>query len=179
MIIDNISVGDDVPNVVNVIVEIPAQSSPVKYEVEKESGALIVDRFMSAPIFYPANYGFIPHTLADDGDPMDVLVVTPVPLVHHCVIPARPIGILNMTDEAGTDAKILAVPAHGLHSASDHIKCYKDLPPLLIEQIEHFFEYYKVLDKDKWVKLDGWDDAATAKKAIDESIQMYNNAPKD
>jgi len=176
MNIDNISIGSNVPEIVNVIIEIPAESSPVKYEIEKESGALIVDRFMSAPIYYPANYGFIPHTLADDGDAMDVLVVTPTPLVHKCVIPARPVGVLNMTDEAGEDAKIVAVPAHGLHSESNHLQSYKDLPPLLIEQIEHFFEYYKVLDKDKWVKISGWDDATAAKKAIEESIKMYNDA---
>ena len=173
MNIDRIEIGSDTPNVVNVIIEIPAASSPVKYEIEKESGALIVDRFMSAPIFYPANYGFIPHTLADDGDAMDVLVVTPSPLVHNCVIPARPIGVLEMTDEAGRDSKILAVPSHGLHSSSDHIQSHTDLPPLLLEQIEHFFEYYKVLDKDKWVKIDGWNNAAAAKKAIMDSIQLY------
>lgn len=176
MNIDNIEIGSDSPNVVNVIIEIPAASSPVKYEIEKESGALIVDRFMSAPIFYPANYGFIPHTLADDGDAMDVLVVTPTPLVHNCVIPARPIGVLNMTDEAGEDAKILAVPAHGLHSSSDHVQCHKDLPPLLLEQIEHFFEYYKVLDKDKWVKIEGWADAESARNAIVGSIKMYQDS---
>jgi len=173
MNIDHIEVGTDAPDVVNVIIEIPAASSPVKYEIEKDSGALVVDRFMSAPIFYPANYGFIPHTLADDGDPMDVLVVTPTPLVHNCVIPARPVGVLNMTDEAGEDAKILAVPAHGLHSSSDHIQSYKDLPPLLMEQIEHFFEYYKVLDKGKWVKIEGWDDANAAKRAIVASVEMF------
>lgn len=171
---DKIEVGTDVPNVVNVIIEIPANSSPVKYEIEKETGALVVDRFMSAPIFYPANYGFIPHTLADDGDAMDVLVVTPTPLVHDCVIPARPVGILNMSDEAGQDSKILAVPAHGLHSDSDYVQCYKDLPPLLIEQIEHFFEYYKVLDAGKWVKIDGWADAASARKAIIDSVELYH-----
>ncbi len=173
MNIDQIEIGSDAPNVINVIIEIPAASSPVKYEIEKESGALVVDRFMSAPIFYPANYGFIPHTLADDGDPMDVLVVTPSPLVHNCVIPARPVGILEMTDEAGRDSKVLAVPAHGLHSSSDYLQSYTDLPPLLLEQIEHFFEYYKVLDKGKWVKIDGWNDADAAKKAIMDSIQLY------
>ena len=175
MNIENIEIGSDSPNVVNVIIEIPAASSPVKYEIEKDSGALHVDRFMSAPIFYPANYGFIPHTLADDGDAMDVLVVTPTPLIHNCVIPARPVGVLEMTDEAGQDSKILAVPAHGLHSSSDHIQSYKDLSPLLLEQIEHFFEYYKVLDKDKWVKIDGWNDAAAAKKAIIDSITMFKD----
>ena len=174
MLFDKIEIGEDKPNDVNVIIEIPAESSPVKYEIEKESGALVVDRFMSAPIFYPANYGFIPHTLADDGDAMDVLVITPTPLVHNCVIPARPIGILNMSDEAGQDSKVLAVPAHGLHSSSDYIQSYTDLPPLLLEQIEHFFEYYKVLDKDKWVKIDGWDDAVAAKKAIMDSIDLFN-----
>ena len=173
MNIDQIEIGSDAPNAINVIIEIPAASSPVKYEIEKESGALVVDRFMSAPIFYPANYGFIPHTLADDGDPMDVLVVTPSPLVHNCVIPARPVGILEMTDEAGRDSKVLAVPAHGLHSSSDYLQSYTDLPPLLLEQIEHFFEYYKVLDKGKWVKIDGWNDADAAKKAIMDSIQLY------
>jgi len=175
---DKIDVGSNVPNVVNVIIEIPANSSPVKYEIEKESGALIVDRFMSAPIYYPANYGFIPHTLADDGDPMDVLVVTPTPLVHNCVIPARPVGILNMSDEAGHDAKVIAVPAHGLHSESDYLQSYKDLPPLLMEQIEHFFEYYKVLDPGKWVKIDGWADAAAAKQAIVDSVTMYQDTQK-
>lgn len=175
MIIDNIEIGSDYPEVVNVIIEIPAASSPVKYEIEKDSGALFVDRFMQAPIFYPANYGFIPHTLAEDGDAMDVLVVTPTPLIHNCVIAARPVGILEMTDEAGKDSKVLAVPAQGLHSASDHLKSYTDLPPLLLEQIEHFFEYYKVMDKDKWVKLDGWNDAATAKQAILDSIKMFND----
>jgi len=174
MNIDLIEIGSDAPNVVNVIIEIPAASSPVKYEIEKGSGALIVDRFMSAPIFYPANYGFIPHTLADDGDPMDVLVITPTPLIHNCVISARPVGILEMTDEAGRDSKVLAVPAHGLHSSSDHLQSHTDLPPLLLEQIEHFFEYYKVLDKGKWVKIDGWNNAAAAKKAIMDSVQLYN-----
>jgi len=176
MNIDNIKVGKNVPEEVNVIIEIPAASSPVKYEIEKDSGALLVDRFMTAPIFYPANYGFIPHTLAEDGDPMDVLVVTPVPLVHNCVIAARPVGILEMTDEAGRDSKILAVPAQGLQSSSDHLQDYKDLPPLLIEQIEHFFEYYKVIDSDKWVKIDGWKGAETAKQAVLDSIKLYEDS---
>jgi len=175
MIIDNIAIGSNYPEEVNVIIEIPAESSPVKYEIEKDSGALFVDRFMQAPIFYPANYGFIPHTLAEDGDAMDVLVVTPTPLIHNCVIAARPVGILEMTDEAGRDSKILAVPARGLHSASDHLQSHTDLPPLLLEQIEHFFEYYKVMDKDKWVKIDGWNDAAAAKQAIMDSIKMFND----
>ena len=176
MNIDNIEVGKNAPEEVNVIIEIPAQSSPVKYEIEKESGALLVDRFMAAPIFYPANYGFVPHTLAADGDALDVLVVTPVPLVHNCVIAARPIGILEMTDEAGRDSKVIAVPAKGLKSASDHIQEISDLPPLLLEQIEYFFEYYKVLDSDKWVKIDGWKGADVAKRAVIDSIKMYQDS---
>jgi len=174
MIIDNLSVGKDVPNNVNVIIEIPTNSSPVKYEVDKDSGALMVDRFMSAPMFYPANYGFVPHTLADDGDPIDVLVVTPEPLVHGCVIASRPVGVLNMSDEGGGDVKIVAVPAGKLSTEYDHIENYTDLPPLLIRQIEHFFGRYKQLEKDKWVEIDGWADAAEARKAIIESVEAYN-----
>ena len=174
MIIDNLSVGKDVPNSVNVIIEIPTNASPVKYEVDKDSGALIVDRFMSAPMFYPANYGFVPHTLADDGDPIDVLVVTPHPLVHGCVIPARPVGVLNMSDEGGGDVKIVAVPAGKLSTEYDHVENYTDLPALFLQQIEHFFEHYKELEKGKWAKIDGWADAAEARKAIQESVEAYN-----
>lgn len=173
MIIDNLSVGKDAPNNVNVIIEIPTNASPVKYEVDKDSGALMVDRFMSSPMFYPANYGFVPHTLADDGDPIDVLVVTPEPLVHGCVIAARPVGVLIMSDEGGGDVKIIAVPAGKLSREYDHIQNYTDLPALLVEQIEHFFEHYKRLEKDKWVKIDEWADADVAKKAIMESIEAY------
>ncbi|HHC74075.1 MAG TPA: inorganic diphosphatase [Thiothrix sp.] len=173
MNIDQIAVGKDVPNSVNVIIEIPAYASPVKYEIDKDSGALLVDRFMSAPMFYPANYGFVPHTLADDGDPTDVLVVTPTPLVHGCVIPARPIGILNMSDEAGQDAKIVAVPAGKLSTEYTDVESYTDLPALLIQQIQHFFEHYKELEKGKWVKVDGWADAEAAKAEILASIRRY------
>ena len=174
MIIDNLAVGKDVPNNVNVIIEIPANATPVKYEVDKDSGALMVDRFMSAPMFYPANYGFVPHTLADDGDPIDVLVVTPHPLVHGCVIPARPVGVLNMSDEGGGDVKIVAVPADKLSTEYDHVENYTDLHPRLVQQIEHFFEHYKQLEKGKWVKIDEWADAAEARRAIQESVDAYN-----
>ena len=174
MIIDNLPVGKDVPNNVNVIIEIPANATPVKYEVDKDSGALMVDRFMSAPMFYPANYGFVPHTLADDGDPIDVLVITPHPLVHGCVIAARPVGVLNMSDEGGGDVKIVAVPADKLSTEYDHVENYTDLPPRLVQQIEHFFQHYKQLEKDKWVKIDEWADAAEARKAIQESVEAYN-----
>ena len=174
MNIDKLSIGKDVPNNVNVIIEIPTNASPVKYEVDKDSGALMVDRFMTAPMFYPANYGFVPHTLADDGDPIDVLVITPDPLVHGCVIPARPVGVLNMSDEGGGDVKIVAVPAGKLSTQYDHIKNYTDLPELLLQQIEHFFEHYKQLEKGKWVKIDDWADAEAACKAIQESVEAYN-----
>ncbi|CAA6800271.1 MAG: Inorganic pyrophosphatase (EC [uncultured Thiotrichaceae bacterium] len=176
MNMDNLAVGKDVPESVNVIIEIPAHASPVKYEVDKDSGALLVDRFMSAPMFYPANYGFVPHTLSDDGDPVDVLVVTPVPLVHGCVIPARPVGMLKMSDEAGEDAKIVAVPAGKLSTEYTDITSYKQLPPLLIQQIQHFFEHYKELEANKWVKVDGWADADEAKEEILSSIRRYEEA---
>lgn len=178
MNIDNIAVGKDVPESVNVIIEIPAQSSPVKYEVDKDSGALMVDRFMSAPMFYPANYGFVPHTLAEDGDPADVLVVTPVPLVHGCVIPARPVGVLKMSDEAGGDSKIVAVPAGKLSPEYKNITSYKQLPELLIQQIKHFFEHYKELEPGKWVKVEAWGDADEAKAELLASVKRYNDQAK-
>lgn len=174
MLVDNIVAGKDLPNNVNVIIEIPALSSPVKYEFDKDSGALFVDRFMSAPMFYPANYGFVPHTLADDGDPVDVLVVTPVPLIAGCVIKARPVGVLNMSDEKGEDAKIVAVPVSKLITQYDHVQEATDLPKELLAQIEHFFEYYKKLEPNKWVKVDGWADAAAAKAEIVASAERYN-----
>jgi len=169
-------IGNNVPDNVNVVIEIPTQSSPVKYEVDKKSGLLMVDRIMSAPMFYPANYGFIPHTLSDDGDPADVLVVSSEPLVHGCVVPSRPVGILNMTDEAGEDAKILAVPAGKICHESQHINSYTDLPPRLIAQITHFFEHYKELEEGKWVKIQGWSDADAAKAEIIASIRRFEES---
>lgn len=173
MIIDKVPAGKDVPDNINVIIEIPALSTPVKYELDKESGALYVDRFLSTPMFYPANYGFIPHTLAEDGDPTDVLVITPTPLMHGAVVPARPVGMLRMSDESGIDAKIVAVPAHKLSSGYRDVENYTDLPSLLIRQIQHFFERYKELDADKWVKVEGWSDADGAKQEILDSIKRY------
>ncbi|MFB9887166.1 inorganic diphosphatase [Balneatrix alpica] len=168
--------GKDLPNDIYVIIEIPANSSPVKYEIDKDADALMVDRFMSAPMFYPANYGYINNTLADDGDPLDVLVVTPYPVVPGSVIRARPIGILNMSDEAGQDAKLLAVPHDKLSTLYTNVKEIEDLPELLLQQIKHFFENYKGLDKGKWVKLDGWSNAESARQAILESAKAYENA---
>lgn len=163
----------NIPDEVNVIIEIPAHSSPVKYEIDKTTGAMFVDRFISTPMFYPCNYGFVPETLADDGDPADVLVITPYPLIHDSVITARPIGVLRMTDEAGKDSKILAVPINKLCKSYQKIKSINDIEATLKDQIEHFFTYYKDLEEGKWVKIDGWGDASEAKKELVESFAAY------
>jgi inorganic pyrophosphatase len=173
MQIDHIPAGKNVPEDINVIIEIPAQGAPVKYEIDKESGALVVDRFMATAMFYPCNYGFIPHTLSEDGDPVDVLVVTPTPLMPGAVIRCRPVGMLKMSDEAGVDAKLVAVPFGKLTPLYDHVQEATDLPELLRAQIAHFFEQYKALEKGKWVKVEGWADAATARAEIVASIERY------
>ncbi|MFM9269199.1 inorganic diphosphatase [Halomonas elongata] len=173
---DNIPAGKDLPNDVYVAIEIPANHAPVKYEIDKDMGALLVDRFMATPMFYPANYGFIPHTLADDGDPLDALVVTPYPVTPGSVIRARPVGILNMTDEAGEDAKLVCVPHAKLSSLYDDIQEVTDLPELLRQQIAHFFENYKDLEKGKWVKVESWEGAEAARKAIEKSVVAYDKA---
>ena len=166
----NVRSGAKTPGEINVVIEIPAHSDPVKYEVDKETGALFVDRFMSAAMFYPCAYGYVPETLSEDGDPLDVLVHTPYPVVSGCVIRSKPIGILKMEDEAGLDAKVLAVPITKLLPAYSHISEVQDMPPTIIEQVEHFFEHYKDLEKDKWVKIIGWGDAAEARAEIEKSI---------
>lgn len=170
---DNIPVGKNPPEDIYVAIEIPSNSSPVKYELDKDMGALLVDRFMATPMFYPANYGFIPHTLADDGDPIDVLVVTPYPVQAGSIIRCRPVGMLNMEDEAGGDAKVIAVPHDKLTSAYTSVQDVEDLPQLLRDQIHHFFENYKTLEPGKWVKVQGWVNAAEAKKAIEKSVKAY------
>ena len=171
MSFDSLSPGSDVPEEVNVIIEIQANSDPVKYEIDKESGTLMVDRFMASPMFYPCNYGYIPHTLSEDGDPIDVLVYTPYPLVHGSVIACRPVGVLNMKDEACPDSKLIALPKRKLTTLYDHINDVDDLPELLKAQIAHFFTRYKELEKGKWVEVEGWANAAEAKKQIVESIE--------
>lgn len=170
---DHIPAGKNPPEDIYVAIEIPANSSPVKYELDKDMGALLVDRFMATPMFYPANYGFIPHTLADDGDPIDVLVVTPYAVQAGSVIRCRPVGVLNMEDEAGGDAKLVAVPHDKLTNAYSDVKDIDDLPQLLRDQIQHFFENYKTLEPGKWVKVQGWANAAEAKKAIEASVKAY------
>ena len=170
---DKVPAGKSLPDDIYVVIEIPANSSPIKYEIDKDSHAVFVDRFMATPMFYPANYGYIPQTLSDDGDPLDVLVVTPYPVVPGSVIRARPVGILNMSDEAGQDAKLIAVPHDKLSALYKNVKEVSDLPELLIKQIEHFFENYKDLEPGKWVKVDGWADAAAARAEILKSAEAY------
>jgi len=177
MSLDRVDTGKDVPNNVNVIIEIPAHSDPVKYEVDKDSGAVFVDRFMSTAMFYPCNYGYVPHTLSEDGDPVDVLVVTPHALISGSVIRVRPVGVLKMTDESGVDAKILAMPVSKLTDRYDHINNIADVPESLLNQIAHFFEHYKDLEKGKWVKIDGWGDIEEAKAEIMSSIKRFDDTP--
>lgn len=171
MDINKISVGNNPPDEVNVLIEIPQGGYPVKYEVDKESGALFVDRFLHTSMIYPANYGFIPHTLSDDGDPCDVLVVGQIPVIPGSVIPCRPIGALLMEDEAGHDEKILAVPLDKLHPFYSKVNSYLDLPEILCDQIAHFFQHYKDLEKGKWVKITKWVGVEEAKKIIKEGIK--------
>jgi len=169
----NINSGRNVPHDVNVIIEIPMRGEPVKYEVDKDSGALFVDRFMSTAMFYPTNYGYIPETLSEDGDPVDVLVVTPIPLISGSVIRCRVVGMLKMTDESGVDAKLLAVPITKLSKLYDNVHSYKDLPESLLLSVEHFFKHYKDLEQGKWVQVDGWEGADAAHHEIMASIERY------
>ncbi len=177
MNLDRVSSGEDIPNEVNVIIEIPSHSDPVKYEVDKTTGAMFVDRFMNTAMYYPCNYGYIPHTLSEDGDPTDVLVVTPHPLISGSVIHCRPVGILKMTDESGVDAKVLAVPADRLSVSYRNVKGMEDLPQLLLDQIAHFFEHYKDLENNKWVKIDGWFGLDEAKKEILDGVKRFKDTP--
>ena len=167
----NVPAGKELPEDIYVVIEIPANADPIKYEIDKDTGALFVDRFMSTAMFYPCNYGYINHTLSLDGDPVDVLVPTPYPLQPGSVIRCRPVGVLKMTDEAGEDAKLVAVPHTKLSKEYDHIKDVNDLPELLKAQIAHFFEHYKDLEKGKWVKVEGWDNAEAAKAEIIASFE--------
>lgn len=176
MSLNQVPTGKDVPNDFNVIIEIPMQGDPVKYEVDKESGAIFVDRFMGTSMQYPTNYGYVPHTLADDGDPVDVLVITPVPLIPGVVVRCRPIGVLLMEDEAGLDAKVLAVPVDKVCGLYAHIKTHKDVSEWRLNMIAHFFEHYKDLDKGKWVKLNGWGDIDQARKEILDGVKNFNEA---
>lgn len=170
MDISKISIGKDAPNEVNVIIENTVGAVPVKYEIDKDSGAIFVDRFVHTPMFYPGNYGFVPHTLSDDGDPVDVLVVGNMPIIAGAVIPVNPIGVLKMEDDGGMDEKIIAKPTTKMFPYHDKVENYTDLPEIVCQQIEHFFTHYKDLEKGKWVKIGGWDDAKRAKELLQEGI---------
>jgi inorganic pyrophosphatase len=174
MNLDRVGSGKNLPQDVNVIIEIPSHSDPVKYEVDKETGALFVDRFMNTAMFYPANYGYIPHTLSDDGDPVDVLVMSPYALISGSVVACRPVGMLKMTDESGEDAKVIAVPHDAMY---DDIRDIGDVSPRLLSQLAHFFEHYKDLENNKWVKIEGWVGKAEAEQEIIASVERFKSAP--
>lgn len=176
MSLDNVTPGPKAPDEFHVIIEIPMNADPIKYEVDKETGAIFVDRFMSTAMHYPTNYGYVPKTIAGDGDPVDVLVVTPVPLIPGVVVKCRPIGILKMQDEAGDDAKVLAVPVSKLLSLYDRWQKPEDLSPIRLKTIAHFFEHYKDLETGKWVKVLGWDGPEAAREEIRQGMQAYQKA---
>jgi inorganic pyrophosphatase len=174
MILDRVGPGRNLPEEFNVIIEIPAHADPVKYEIDKESGALFVDRFMNTSMHYPCNYGYIPHTLCEDGDPLDVLVVAPLPVISGCVVRCRPLGVLKMTDEKGGDAKVLAVPIKEECSLYDHILSVEQMSKTQLSQIAHFFQHYKDLDIGKWARIDGWENAEEAKAEILRSVERHS-----
>lgn len=173
MSLNLVSSGRDLPNDFNVIIEIPMNADPIKYEVDKESGAIFVDRFMGTAMHYPCNYGYVPNTLSEDGDPVDVLVITPFPLFPGVVVRCRPIGVLKMSDEAGEDAKVLAVPVDKVLSIYSHWQKPEDMNELRLRQIQHFFEHYKDLEKGKWVKIQGWFGPEDAKQEILNGVASY------
>jgi inorganic pyrophosphatase len=169
--LDAIPIGNNPPDDVNVVIEVPIGGEPIKYEMNKEAGTLFVDRFLHTPMRYPGNYGFVPHTLSEDGDPIDVLIANTRPIVPGAVMNVRPVGVLRMEDDGGGDEKIIAVPSPQLTKRYLHVKTYSDLPQITLEQISHFFEHYKDLEKGKWVKLQGWGDAEEARRMIREAIE--------
>ena len=178
MNLDRVGTGQHIPDDFNVIIEIPSHSDPVKYEVDKTSGAMFVDRFMNTAMHYPCNYGYVPHTLSEDGDPVDVLVITPVPLISGSVIRCRAIGLLKMTDEAGPDGKVLAVPIDKLCTLYRKAQGPNDIPLNLLAQIAHFFEHYKDLEPNKWVKVEGWGGREDAKLELTSAVERFQRAPE-
>ena len=174
--LDRVPSGKDLPNDFNVVIEISMHSEPIKYEVDKDSGAIFVDRFMSTAMHYPCNYGYIPHTIAGDGDPVDVLVMSQFALPPGVVVRCRPVGMLKMTDEAGDDAKLLAVPVDKLTTMYRDIVSYRDFPQIVLDQIAHFFAHYKDLEPGKFVRIAGWADAEEAKREIMEGVSRYSEA---
>jgi inorganic pyrophosphatase len=173
MSLSNVTPGAKAPEQFNVIIEIPMNADPIKYEVDKETGAIFVDRFMGTAMHYPCNYGYIPQTIAGDGDPVDVLVITPFPLIPGVVVTCRPIGVLKMSDEGGEDAKLLAVPIDKILPIYTHWQKPEDMNDLRLRQIQHFFEHYKDLEAGKWVKVEGWEGPESAKKEVLEGMAEY------
>ena len=178
MNLDRVTSGRDVPNDINVIIEIPMNAEPIKYEVDKETGAVFVDRFMSTAMHYPCNYGYVPRTLSGDGDPVDVLVLSPYPLITGVVLRCRPVGMLKMEDEAGEDTKLLAVPIDRLTNLYRSVGAPHDLPEITLAQISHFFQHYKDLEPGKWVKVAGWVGPQEAKQEILDGVARYRKAKK-
>ncbi|MEE9446477.1 MAG: inorganic diphosphatase [Arenicellales bacterium] len=176
MSLQSITPGNQVPDEINVIIEIPLNREPVKYEVDKDTHAMFVDRFLATAMHYPCNYGYVPNTLCGDGDPIDVCVIAPLPVISGSIIRCRPVGVLNMEDDGGEDHKIIAVPTDKLTSLYQDISTLRDLPRELLNRISHFFEHYKDLEPGKWAKIHGWGDVEAAKREILESIEMHNNA---
>lgn len=171
MDLNKIPVGDNPPADINVVIEVPMGADPVKYELDKESGALVVDRFLHTAMYYPCNYGFVPHTLSDDGDPVDVLIANRTAVLPGAIVKSRPIGVLIMEDEKGQDEKILAMPVEELHPYYTNVNSYKDMPQILLDQIAHFFQHYKDLETNKWVEIKRWGDAEEAREMIAEAIK--------
>jgi inorganic pyrophosphatase len=178
MSLDRVDSGRDLANDFNVIIEIPMNADPIKYEIDKETGAMFVDRFVTTSMHYPCNYGYIPNTLSGDGDPVDVLVLSPYALMPGVVVRCRPIGILKMADEAGSDTKLLAVPIDKLTPLYRHIETFRDLPEMTLSQISHFFAHYKDLEAGKWVKVEGWGGPEEAKQEILEGVKQFKRAPR-
>jgi inorganic pyrophosphatase len=174
---EHVPTGRDVPNDVNVIIEIPMNSEAVKYEVDKRSGHIFVDRLLTTPMRYPCNYGYVPHTLCGDGDPLDALVMMPMQLIPGCVINCRPIGMLEMRDEAGTDEKLVVVPSTRVSQLYRDVDTVRGLPSLVRDQIAHFFQHYKDLEKGKWVKIEGWHGPNDARRAITEAVKRFEQSP--
>ena len=177
MSLQQVPAGKNLPDEINVTIEVPMNSPAIKYEIDKESGAIFVDRMLKTAMYYPCNYGYVPHSLCGDGDPLDVLVVLPLPLVPGTVIQCRPVGVLQMKDEAGEDAKILAVPITDVTGIYRDIVSFEDIDKLLLDQIEHFFEHYKDLEPNKWVRTGEWEDVNVARQEIMDAIECYQALP--
>jgi inorganic pyrophosphatase len=178
MSLQQVPTGQDVPNDINVIIEVPMHSPAVKYEVDKLSGAIFVDRMLKSAMHYPCNYGYVPHTLCGDGDPVDVLVVMPIPVLPGSVIRCRPVGLLRMVDEAGDDAKVIAVPVNEVTGLHRDVETARDLPEMLLDQIAHFFDHYKDLESGKWVRIEGWEGVDEARAEILDAISRFEQAPE-